>query len=63
MLECVACGVSVYGDVGVGEEWEWSGNECSFFDVFNINILFTFVFAWCVTWVVIGGVRVVSVSV
>lgn len=47
--------------------WERSGNgvgtSVPFFDVFNINILFTFVFAWCVTWVVIGGVRVVSVSV
>lgn len=48
---------------GCGE----SGNERSsfwyFLIFFKINILFTFIFVWCVAWGVIGGVRWVSIDV
>ena len=36
------------GDVRVGMGWGWDVIFDMFFNVFNINILFTFIFVWCV---------------
>lgn len=41
----------------------WVRAECEGSGLFNINILFTFIFVWCTALVVTGGVRWVSVDV
>ena len=63
MLGNVGGEVDERGDVRVGMGWGWDVIFDMFFNVFNINILFTFIFVWCDSRVVICGVRWVSVGV